>query len=234
MIWLRSIAFAVAFYGWTVLVCVAAIPTLALPTAWSLRAQRLWAWGTATLLRVLCGIRLEVRGAVPSGPVLVAAKHQSAFDTIVLHALLPHPAIVLKRELLWIPVYGWFGRRWNMIPVDRAAAAAALRQMVRRAQEEVANGRPILIFPEGTRTPPGAPPSYNPGVAALYGRLGVPCVPVALNTGVFWPRRAWLRRPGTMVVAFLEPIAPGLGRAQFMQALEQRIEDASTALLPPR
>jgi len=137
---------------------------------------------------------------------------------------------VLKRELLRIPFYGWFLGKAAAIPIDRSAGVSALRKMSDAARQVLAQGRPILIFPEGTRKKPGAAPDYKPGVAALYGQLDVDCVPVALNSGVYWT--GFLKRPGTIVLQFLEPIAPGLKRGAFMTLLEQRIEGATNQLLP--
>jgi len=149
---------------------------------------------------------------------------------MALYVALDAPATVLKRELLRIPFYGWFLWKATAIPIDRGAGAGALRKMAAAARPVLADGRPILIFPEGTRKKPGAAPDYKPGVAGLYGILDVPCVPVALNSGVYWT--GFLKRPGTIVLEFLEPIAPGLKREAFMGLLEQRIESPTAALLP--
>jgi 1-acyl-sn-glycerol-3-phosphate acyltransferase len=190
-----------------------------------------------TLMRLVAGIRLEVRGrenipggaAAPRGSI-VASKHQSAFDTLVYHLLLDDPAVVLKKELLSIPVYGWYCRKTAMIAVDRKGGAAALKRMMAAARAAVARGRPILIFPEGTRTAPGVETSYQPGVAGLYKGLAVPVVPVALNSGLFWPRRSLRMCPGALVVEFLEPIPPGLPRGEFMERLHGSIESAARRL----
>ena len=185
------------------------------------------------LLRLIAGTRLEVRGLehVPPGPCLIAAKHQSAWDTFALIPLLRDPAVVLKAELAQIPLYGWFCRKFEHIIVSRDRAAVALKKMMADGQERVAQGREILIFPEGTRSPPGAPPDYKPGIVALYEALAVPCVPMALNSGLYWPRRSLLRHPGTIVVEFLPAIGPGLDRRAFKAELERQIETASTRLI---
>jgi len=174
-----------------------------------------------------------VRGAekLPHGSCLVACKHQSAWETFGLIPLFRDPALLMKRELFWIPFHGWFSRKFEMIPVERDKGPAALRRMLREARKRVADGREIIIFPEGTRRPPGAPPDYRTGVILLYEALGIPCVPVALNSGVFWPRRSLERRPGTIVVEFLDPIPPGLPKAEFLARLTEAIETASTRLL---
>jgi 1-acyl-sn-glycerol-3-phosphate acyltransferase len=228
---LRSLFINVAFYAWSVLMNVGCVWVLAGPPLWTVRAQRAWAQGVLLILR-LGGIGIEVRGRhnLPAGACIVACKHQSAWDTIVWHALLDDPAIVMKKELLSIPFYGWYSVKARMIPVDRKAGASAMRAMLRAAQAAADLGRPIVIFPQGTRVAPGAAAPYQPGVAALYRGLNLPAVPVALNSGRFWPRRGFLRRPGTVVLEFLEPIPPGLARDAFMAALEARTEDAANAL----
>jgi 1-acyl-sn-glycerol-3-phosphate acyltransferase len=192
--------------------------------------SRTWARATLWGLKVFAGIGFEVRGLPPTGPVLVASKHMSMWDTLALFLVLDSPSIVLKRELLYIPFYGWFLWRAAAIPIDRSARASALRKMSQAAKHALGEGRPLLIFPEGTRKKPGAAPDYKPGVAGLYGMLEVPCVPVALNSGVYWT--SFLKHPGTITLEFLEVIPPGLKRGAFMALLEKRIETATAALLP--
>lgn len=232
LLWLRSGLFNLFFYLWTAVMTATMLPTLAMPHQVLLAAARLWIGGINLALRVICGIRIEVRGRerIPAGTVFFAAKHQSAWDTISLLAICGFPAVVLKRELTWIPFYGWYILRLHMIPVDRAAGAKALKDMVRIARKEAEKGHSVLIFPQGTRVAVGAKAPYQPGAAALYGQLGLPCVPIALNSGQVWPRRTFLRRPGTIVVEFLPAIPPGLRREPFMTTLEAQIEAASDAL----
>lgn len=229
---LRSLAFNLFLYVFTALMCLIWTPALAGPRRWTVRGQRLWAEGVLKALP-LAGIRVELRGRhhLPPGAALVAAKHQSMWDTIVLHAFFADPAIVLKRELLKIPLYGWFARKARMIAVDRQAGARTLKRLILEAQAARDQGRPIVIFPEGTRVAPGASLPYKPGVAALYTRLGLPCVPVALNSGLFWPRRRFLRWPGVIVFEFLPPIPPGLDRQDFAARLRAAIEPATERLL---
>jgi 1-acyl-sn-glycerol-3-phosphate acyltransferase len=185
------------------------------------------------LLKVIVGTGLEVRGRehLPKGAALIASKHQSAWDTFALVPLLRDPAIIMKQELMWIPFYGWFSYKFRMIPVHREAGPSALRKMARDAKDRAAAGRHILIFPEGTRRPPGAEPRYHPGAVYLYEALGLPCVPVALNSGLYWPRRSLRRYPGTIIVEFLEPIPPGLPRKEFKQRLQDAIETATARLI---
>ena len=226
----RSLAFNLVFWLWTTAITLVALAVIWGPRRWTLRLGRAWGAGTMRLAALICGLTYEVRGAVPRDPVIVASKHQSAWDTLIFPILLEQPAYVLKRELLWIPLLGLCFRRAGHIPVDRAGGGVALRQLIRAARTAVAAGRPLVIYPEGTRTAPGEQRPYAPGVVALYGQLGIPVVPVALNSGLFWGRRTFLKRPGRITIEFLEAIPPGLPRRQFMGQLEARIEDASQRL----
>jgi 1-acyl-sn-glycerol-3-phosphate acyltransferase len=233
MNFIRSLIYVVWLYGSMLAVAASFAPFALFSERAAIMAARCWShiaiWG----LRVICGVRLDVRGRehIPHGAALVASKHQSMLDTIIPCAVLADPAIVLKRELQAIPVFGWFTQRAAMIPIDRSAQASALRPMMRAARVEAAKGRAILIFPEGTRQPLGVKPDYKPGVAALYRDLGLPCTPVAVNTGKFWPAHGITRRPGLAVVEFLPAIPAGLSREDFMTELEKRIETASNRLL---
>jgi 1-acyl-sn-glycerol-3-phosphate acyltransferase len=227
---LRSLLFLLWFAGVSVVLSLVFFPVLILPRGATVWLARTWARATFWGLKVFAGIGWEIRGAPPKGAVLVAAKHMSMWDTLALWLALDTPAIVLKRELLYIPFYGWFLWKATAIAIDRAAGASALRKMKQAAEKVLAEGRPILIFPEGTRKKPGDAPDYKPGVAGLYGMLGVPCVPVALNSGVYWT--SFRKYPGTIVLEFLPAIPAGLKRGIFMVELESRIETATAALLP--
>ena len=198
-----------------------------------MRGLVLYAKISIWLLEKICGTRLEVRGRekLPQGACLIVSKHQSMWDTFALIPLLRDPAIVLKDELKWIPFYGWFCLKFEHILVKRDKAASALKAMIRDARARTENGREVVIFPEGTRTVPGAAPDYKPGYVALYEGLGVPAVPLALNSGLYWPRRSILRYPGTIIVEFLDPIQPGLPRKEFRQRIEAAIEEASGRLI---
>jgi 1-acyl-sn-glycerol-3-phosphate acyltransferase len=226
---LRSLLFLLWFLLVTTILSLVFLPVLALPRGATVWLARLWARLTFWGLKVFTGIDWEIRGDPPKGPALVASKHMSMWDTLALYLALDQPAIVLKRELLRIPFYGWFVWKATAIAIDRGAGSRALRKMSEAARAVLAQGRPILIFPEGTRKKPGAVPDYKPGVAGLYGQLGVACVPVALNSGVYWT--GFLKRPGTIVLEFLEPIPPGMKRDAFMALLESRIETATAAIL---
>lgn len=229
----RSLIYAAAFYIVTALYLALGSWLLLAPRSWAMQGLKLHGRTCVWLLKVICGTRIEVRGRerLPEPPYLVVAKHQSAWDTFALVPLFRDPAIVLKDELKWIPLYGWFCLKFQHILVRRDRAAQALKHLLTDAKAKAAQGREIVIFPEGTRRAPGAPPDYKPGYVALYESLGVPCVPLALNSGLFWPRRSFMRYPGTIVVEFLEPIAPGLARGQFRREIEARIEAASHRLV---
>ncbi len=229
---LRSILFAAAFYVVTALFLVLGSWLFFAPRSWAMAGLKAHAIASLWLLKHIVGTDMEVRGAknLPKGACLVVSKHQSAWDTFALVPLFRDPAIVLKDELKWIPFYGWFCVKFEHILVKREKAASALKAMIRDAQRKAAQGREILIFPEGTRRPPGAPPDYKPGYVALYEGLGLPCVPLALNSGLYWPRRSLMRRPGTIVVEFLEPLPPGMGRKEFRETIEARLEAASARL----
>jgi 1-acyl-sn-glycerol-3-phosphate acyltransferase len=175
---------------------------------------------------------LEARDCkLPKDEVLIAAKHQSFLDIIIIYASVPRGKFIMKKELAPLPFFGWFAVKTKMIAVDRSAHSKALKDMVRQARLRFAEGRQMLIFPEGTRAPVGAAPDYKPGIAALYRELEMPVVPLALNTGCHWPAHGFMRYPGTIVFEFLPPIPAGLKRGEFMRELESRLETASNALI---
>lgn len=232
MIVLRSVAFQLLFLAWTASICLLLLPAVAAPRPAVLALGRLWGRSVLWLLAHVVGLTWESRGRARSAPAaaIYAFKHQSAWETIAISVLLDDPAVVLKRELLSVPLFGWYLRRLRMIAVRRDGGAAALRRMIEAARAEAARGRPIVVFPEGTRTAPGARRPYHHGIAALYRELGAPVVPVALNSGSFWGRRALIKRPGRIAVEFLPPIPAGLSRRAFMTTLEERIETAAGRL----
>jgi len=229
---LRSLLFNGFFYGWTALCVIAGLPLLLGPRAGIYYLGRVWAHPIIAALGILCGLRYRVRGRenLPDGAVLIAAKHQSAWDTIIFSLLLWDHSFVLKQELTRIPLFGLYLIRAGLIPVDRKGGAKALRKMVAAAKAAAALGRPIVIFPEGTRVAPEQHRPYHPGVAALYGQLQVPVVPEALNSGLFWRRNSFWKRPGTITLEFLPPIEPGLQRRDFLTRLETAIEVRSRTL----
>jgi len=230
---LRSLLFNVLFYANLVALLLAALVALMLPRRATIGIAKAWGHSTLFLLRHVAGIGAEWRGLdkIPPGGLLVAAKHQSTWETVMLAMLFADPVFVVKRELFAVPVFGWGLRKAGMIPVDRGAGKAALAAMAVHARQAIAEGRQIIIFPEGTRRPAGAPPKYKFGIAHLYAECGAPCVPIALNSGLFWPRRSFLRFPGTVRVEVLDPIPPGLDRDAFFADLERELEAATTRLV---
>ncbi|ABC24052.1 1-acyl-sn-glycerol-3-phosphate acyltransferase [Rhodospirillum rubrum ATCC 11170] len=228
----RSVLFNIFYLGWTITMGVLFVPVLAF-RAHAVRAvARFWLKGFVLGARVLLGLKLEIRGRenLPTGPAIIASKHQSAFETFVFHQLVEDPIYVLKKELVTIPFVGWYMARSGQVSVDRKAGAGAMKAMIRDVRTALNKGGTIIIFPEGTRTLPGDCPPYQPGVAALYTQMGVPVVPVALNSGLFWSRNSFMKRSGTVVLEILPPIPPGLDRKVFMTQLRERIETASAAL----
>jgi 1-acyl-sn-glycerol-3-phosphate acyltransferase len=233
VILIRSLLFNLLFYLNVLLLLSLAVLTLPLSPRAMLGIARVWARSTLWLLRVVCRLDVEWRGLekIPPGGIVVAAKHQSAWETVVLATVFPNFTFVVKRELFLLPLFGWCMRRAGMIPVDRGAGKAAIDDMVVHARKVIGEGRQIIIFPEGTRRPPGAPPKYKQGIAYLYAACGAPCVPVALNSGLYWPRRSFMRYPGTVRLEVLDPIAPGRDRDTFFAGLEQALEAATARLI---
>lgn len=230
---LRSLAFNTLFFVVFVLLGIAMLPAMLLPRRKMFAFVKAWGRINIFLMRHVAGIRLEFRGLdrIPPGPLLVAAKHQSTLETFAVVTVLDDPTFVIKRELMWIPFFGWYSWKAGMIPVDRGAGASAVRRIIELARREVARGRQIVIFPEGTRKAAGAPAAYKSGVGHMYAALDVPLLPVALDTGLFWPRRRFRKHPGTAVIEFLPPIPPGLPRAEAAALVEERIEAATAALI---
>ena len=229
----RAVLFNVLFYLNTILHMFVFLPVLALPRTVLWQAVGSWVAVNHWLLRTICGIDFEIVGAerIPKGPLIVAAKHQSAWETYSLLGLFTDPVYVLKRELMWIPVFGWYCLKARMIPVRRGIGATTLAALAERAKKEIALGRQIMIFPEGTRQAPDAEGNYKYGVAHLYGELDVPCLPIALNAGLYWPRRSWTMRPGTIRVEILDPIPPGLHPDAFLTVLKNQLEPATARLV---
>jgi 1-acyl-sn-glycerol-3-phosphate acyltransferase len=233
VLWLRSFAFNVGWYLGSVLIALAGAPLLLGPRRMVVAWARLWIAFVLWWLRATCGLTHRIVGLenLPAGPAIIACKHQSSWETLAFTLLFGDIAIVLKRELLFIPVVGWAMARAGNIAVARGDGAAALRGLVRQAKATIAEGRSIVIFPEGTRVALGDQRPYQVGTAALYRQLGVPVVPMALNSGLFWGRRQWVKRPGVITLEILPPIPPGLSRKAFMETLRDRIETATKRLV---
>jgi 1-acyl-sn-glycerol-3-phosphate acyltransferase len=232
MVFFRSCLFFLWFAIVSVVIAVGGVWVLLLPRRATELLSKTWSRAVLFGLKWIAGLGYEVRGTVPKGAVLVAAKHMSMWDTVMLYVLLDDACAVVKRSLLNVPFYGWYLRKAGVIAIDRDGKASALKQMVAEAKAALAGQRPLFIFPEGTRKAPGMPTDYKPGVAALYTQTGTACVPVALNSGLFWTGPGgFLKKPGRIVIAFLPPIAPGLKRAEFMHRLENDIETATGQLV---
>ncbi|QLH40225.1 MAG: 1-acyl-sn-glycerol-3-phosphate acyltransferase [Defluviicoccus sp.] len=230
---LRSALFAILAVLWTLVLGIAYLPLLVLPRRAMQRLAAFWCRGLIALARLCCGLRWRLEGAeyLPQGAAIIVSKHQSAWETLAFHLLFKDPVYVLKRELLALPLVGWYLRKTGNIAIDRAAGASALRRMLPAAQAALAHGSQLIVFPEGTRTLPGSRRRYQPGIAALYERAGaVPVVPVAVNSGLFWGRRKFLKYPGLITLQVLPPMPSGLSRAAFLAELEQRIETATDRL----
>ncbi len=234
MIWFRSLVFNFSFYVMMIVFLIVCSPTLLMPRIYAIRALQAWGRTANWLLKTMCNIKVEVRGAenIPPGPLLVAGKHQSLWETLMLPTLFDDPCMVEKKELFYIPIYGWpYTYKFRMIGVDRSAGSKALKSLIARGREELAAGRQIIILPEGTRKAVGADPDYKPGAAALYAALNVPCIPFGLNAGLVWPRRTFRRFPGTIIIEFGKAIPPGLPRKAFQQQMELAIEGITAKLV---
>jgi 1-acyl-sn-glycerol-3-phosphate acyltransferase len=230
---IRSVVFNVLFYLNTVVWLIGALPTFFMPYRAILEVAKAWARMNLVMLRVIAGIGYEIRGRekLPRGPFIVAAKHQSSWEIFALLPLFRSPTFIMKRELQWVPIFGWYTIKGRMVPINRRAGAQALKLMTERARLELAADRQLIIFPEGTRRPVGAEPRYKYGVAHVYAAEGVPCVPIALNSGLFWPRRSLRMRPGKVLVEILDPIPPGLDADEFFERLQREIEGATARLI---
>lgn len=233
MIFLRSLIFNVLFYLLLVCWLLIALPTFFLPRGALMKVAKMWGQSSIWLMRIVCGTRVEFRGLdkIPAGPLIVAPKHQSMWETFALLQFFDQPLYILKRELTWIPVFGWLLVKGGMIAINRKAGSRILMEMARRAREEVRRGRQLIIFPEGTRTAIDSPPHYKAGVGQIYADCDVPCLPVALNAGLFWPRRQFMRYPGTIIVEFLDPLPAGLERREFIERVGAVIEAATNRIV---
>jgi len=223
---LRSILFALVFYPGTVVVVLSGFPAALIGPKTVAAVTHGWARYHRWCARVLLGVRTRLEGSFPKGPVLVALKHQSMFETVEVLVILDRPAVVLKRELADLPGWGWVARSYGVIAVDREGGAAALRRMLKEGRAAIDEGRSIAIFPEGTRVLPGEQPALQSGFAGLYRALGLPVVPVALDSGRLWPRRGFVKRPGIVTMRVGETIPPKLPRDE----IEARVHAAINAL----
>ncbi len=232
MIALRSLIYNFLFFATCIVFAIGLTPLIIFPRNFMQSALRAWTSVLLWQLRVVTGLKHKVVGLenIPDGPAIFAGKHQSAWDTGIFHQYIDDAVFVLKQELVMIPFFGWVISRAGAIPIDRKGGAKALKGMIKDVGNALSLGRSIIIFPEGTRTAPGANKPYNPGIAAIYKSANVPVVPVALNSGLFWQRRSFLKRPGTITIEFIKPIPPGLDRKEFMSRLQSEIEGACLRL----
>ncbi|WP_170605983.1 lysophospholipid acyltransferase family protein [Ruegeria arenilitoris] len=229
--WVRSLIFMITIYAWMLILGLFFAPYALFAKRGALMACKTYARTTLWLARWMVGIRSEVRGVVPTGEVVVGAKHQSFLDIIVIFDAVPHGKFIMKRELLWTPIIGLYARRLGCIPVNRGKKGAAVAKMVKDVAKEFNEPGQLVIYPQGTRVAPGVHKPYKVGTAILYEGLGFTCIPVATNAGVFWPRTGILRKPGLAIVDFLDPIEPGVARNEFLGRLEEVIEMRSDALM---
>ncbi len=233
MLLLRSTLFQVLFYSVTFVLMILFSPVMLLPRRWGWWVVPVWSKALQLLMRLTVGLKVEVRGRenLPEGGFIAAMKHQSAWETVSLIPLFRSPTFILKRELRWIPIFGWYTAKFRQIPINRGKRSEALSAMMEAAKEAIAEERQILIFPEGTRRPAGAEPKYKFGIAHLYKDLKCPVVPIAHNAGLYWPRSSWKVYPGTVIVEILPPIAPGMAPDAFHRRMVQDIETASDRLI---
>ncbi len=226
--WVRSILFQIIFYSWTALLCILFIPTLLMGRKAAYLMPYCWTKSVPFILKWVCGIRIEVKGLenLPKeNGYIIASKHQSALETLMFHPFVPNVFFVLKRELLWLPIAGLYAWRTDCVGINRSGGAVTMRKMLNDVQKNLKKGLNLVIFPEGTRTKPGTKKPYSPGVALLYEQCQVPVVPVAVNSGYFWPKNSVRKYPGTAVIEFLKPIPIGLHKRAFMNELYDRIEE---------
>lgn len=234
MLFVRSLIFNIAFYANLILQMIFWMPVFfLLPRRHAWWIVKMWARSSLWLHKVLAGTHADISGQenLPNGPCIIAPKHQSFWDTIAFLPWIPDAVYILKRELMWIPVFGWYVAKMRMIPINRGSRSKALKQAVRIGRERMKEGRQLIIYPEGTRRPPGAEPAYKYGIVELYAQLQVPVVPIAHVAGLYWPRRKFMRYPGTIRARFLPPIEPGLSRKEFQERLIRETEAGCDALL---
>ena len=229
--WLLSLVFIVQMYLAMAVVAVVYLPYALLSRDGAVAACHAFCWWVRVSLRLLCGLKTEIRGPMPTGEVLVAPKHQSFLDIIMIYSAMPRAKFIMKAELRFAPFLGWYALRIGCVPVNRGKRGAAITKMMADVRSGASRPGQLVIYPQGTRVAPGEKRPYKAGTAALYSQLGQTCVPVAANVGLFWPKHGILRHPGTAVGEFLPAIEPGLSNAEFMARLEAEVETSSNALM---
>jgi 1-acyl-sn-glycerol-3-phosphate acyltransferase len=234
MLFLRSLIFNIFFPVWTFSLAAIGMPLLLLPRKIMAHIGYVWASGVMLGLKLICGIKYEIRGTenLPLEPFVIACKHQSSWETAIFLKVLNQPAYILKKELLSLPFFGRFLTGMEMIPVDREGGSGSLKKLQKDVNDRLAQKRSIIIFPEGTRTPPNEPSTYQPGIAFIYLDLpeDIPVIPVALNSGVYWNNKVFLRPAGTIIMEYLAPLPKGLNRKEFMKELKEKVDGKSREL----
>lgn len=229
----RSLIFNIFYVLWTISVCSILMPLVLLPQKYIiLIVGRIWAGGLYFFLRTICNLKLDFQGKenIPKEPAIFASKHQSALETIILHLLIDKPVFILKKELLDIPIFGFYLKRMGMIAIDRDGGIKSLKLLLNQVKEKISEGYNIVIFPEGTRTIPGKNYDYNPGVIALYNLKIAPVIPVALNTGIFWPKDSFHKKQGKFTIKFLPAMEENLSKENFLNQLKESIENESNSM----
>jgi 1-acyl-sn-glycerol-3-phosphate acyltransferase len=235
ILFFRSLMFNGAFYIWTLVCCLTFLPVLISPRSFVLVALKIWIKGVVWICKSILRLNIKIGGAEKfmASPVIFAVKHQSTWETLIFHYFIPDPSFVLKKELLWIPLFGWYLKKLGMIPLSRSKKRGVqdLKILLKEANKAISQGRPIIIFPEGTRSKPGQKTNYHSGIASLYLHLNIPVIPIAHNAGLYWPRRGFLKFPGDISLELLDPILPGLNKQEFMGILERTIEKNTDDLI---
>lgn len=229
--WVLSLIFIVQMYLAMAVVAIGFAPFALFSRAAAVKACHVYCQWVIFSLRILCGLRCEVRGTPPTDEVVIAGKHQSFLDIILIYSAVPRGKFIMKRELMWTPFLGQYAQRIGCVPVNRGKRGAAISKMKADVMAGTEFPGQLIIYPQGTRVAPGVSRPYKVGTGLLYEQLGQPCVPVGTNVGVFWPKRGILRKPGLAVVDFLPRIEPGLPVAEFMERLEGMVEQSSNALM---
>jgi 1-acyl-sn-glycerol-3-phosphate acyltransferase len=229
-----SLIFNFFYVLWTLIVGILFLPIIFMPThIIILVVGKIWAGGLYFFLRIFCNLKLDLKGVKnrPQEPAIYASKHQSALETFMFHILIHKPVFVLKKELLDIPVFGFYLKKMGMISIDRDGGIKSLKLLLNQVQEKLKNGYSIIIFPEGTRTTPGEHVEYNPGITAIYNLKAADVIPIALNTGCFWPKNSFLKKSGKFTIEFLEAMPNGLSKQEFIGQLQSKIDTRSNELI---
>jgi 1-acyl-sn-glycerol-3-phosphate acyltransferase len=229
--YIRSLLFIFLMYLWLAILGISGAPFAMVSRKANYWLVHTYCLSVRWLVWVLCGVKTEIRGTPPTGDVIIASKHQSFLDIIMISSVVPCVSFIMKRELKWAPVLGFYAARMGSAAVNRGDKRKAIEQMMKGVEKAAGEATQLVIYPQGTRIAPGVEAPYKIGAAVLYDRLGKPCVPAATNVGVFWPRKGVYRKPGTAVLEFLPPMPPGLSKREFMRELEKTVEEASDKLL---